>query len=362
MHAPAPTATYRFQLTPTFGFDQVAAQLGRLQALGVSHVYLSPITEATPGSSHGYDVVDHTTVRDELGGLERLAALLDACAQRNMGVLVDHVPNHVSVGRPELNRPWWAMLRDGQASAAAAWFDVEWTAAAGKVILPVLGEPLEAVVDRFERTGDELHLGSQRWPLAPGTEHLPIDELLARQHYRLQFWRDPARNVRRFFTIDDLVAVRVDDRAVAAVVDTVPRLLTGHEAFAGVRVDHVDGLADPRGYLKGCARSSAIAGSSSRRSSPPARWCPRTGPSRAPPGTSTPPSSSTPCSTRPDGAACTSGGPTSSVTPARSGSGSCRPAGRCSTGDCARTWSASPGSPAAWSRARPTSSRRPSPS
>ena len=136
-------------------------------------------------------------------------------------------------------------------SAAAAWFDVEWTAAAGKVILPVLGDPLDAVVERFERTADELRLGPQRWPLAPGTEHLPIGELLDQQHYRLQFWRDPARNVRRFFTIDDLVAVHVADRAVAAVVDTVPRLLTGHEAFAGVRVDHVDGLADPLGYLEG---------------------------------------------------------------------------------------------------------------
>ncbi|MET0327002.1 MAG: malto-oligosyltrehalose synthase [Ilumatobacteraceae bacterium] len=251
MHAPVPTATYRFQLTPTFGFDRVAAQLPRLQALGVSHVYLSPITEATPGSTHGYDVVDHTAVRAELGGLERLAALLDACAGRNMGVLVDHVPNHMSVGRPELNQQWWAMLRDGQGSAAAAWFDVEWTAAVGKVILPVLGEPLDAVVDRFEVAGDELHLGPQRFPLAPGTEHLPIRDLLAQQHYRLQFWRDPARNVRRFFTIDDLVAVRVADRTVAAVVDTVPRLLTGHDAFAGVRVDHVDGLADPGGYLAG---------------------------------------------------------------------------------------------------------------
>ena len=70
MHAAAPTATYRFQLTPTFGFDRAAAQLPRLQALGVSHVYLSPITEAVPGSTHGYDVVDHTTVRDELGGLD----------------------------------------------------------------------------------------------------------------------------------------------------------------------------------------------------------------------------------------------------------------------------------------------------
>ena len=83
-----------------------------------------------------------------------LAALLDACAERNLGVLVDHVPNHMSVARPELNEPWWAMLRDGPGSVAAAWFDVEWTAAAGKVILPVLGEPLDAVVDRFEQLAD----------------------------------------------------------------------------------------------------------------------------------------------------------------------------------------------------------------
>ena len=88
-----------------------------------------------------------------------------------------------------------------------------------------------------------------RWRRAPST--CRSGELLDQQHYRLQFWRDPARNVRRFFTIDDLVAVHVADRAVAAVVDTVPRLLTGHEAFAGVRVDHVDGLADPLGYLEG---------------------------------------------------------------------------------------------------------------
>jgi (1->4)-alpha-D-glucan 1-alpha-D-glucosylmutase len=249
VHGPPPTATYRFQLTPTFGFAAAAAQLPRLARLGISHVYLSPVTEAVPGSTHGYDVTDHTRVRDELGGTDDLTALLDDLAGRGMGALVDHVPNHVAVGQAELNPRWWAMLRDGADSAAARWFDVDWAAADGHVILPVLGEPLDQVVGRLEVVGDELRLGPQRFPLAPGTESLSPAEALARQHYRLQWWRDPARNVRRFFTIDDLVGVRVVDPEVAAVVDTVPRLLADHDAFAGVRVDHVDGLVDPQAYL-----------------------------------------------------------------------------------------------------------------
>lgn len=251
MPGPPPVATYRFQLTPTFGFEHAVRQLPRLAALGISHVYLSPVTEAVPGSTHGYDVVDHARVRDELGGGDGLTALLDACAARGMGVLIDHVPNHTAVGQPELNRRWWTLLRDGPASEAARWFDVDWVAGGGKVILPVLGAPLDDVVGRLEVVDGELRLGAQRWPLAPGTEGLPAAEALDRQHYRLQHWRDPARNVRRFFTIDDLVAVRVEDPAVVAVVDTVPRILAAHEGFAGVRVDHVDGLADPLAYLDG---------------------------------------------------------------------------------------------------------------
>jgi len=249
VHGPPPTATYRFQLTPTFGFAAVAAQLPRLARLGISHVYLSPVTEAVPGSTHGYDVTDHTRVRDELGGLDGLTALLDDLAGRGMGALVDHVPNHVAVGQAELNPRWWAMLRDGAGSDAARWFDVDWAAADGRVILPVLGEPLDEVRGRLEVVGDELHLGLQRFPLAPGTESLAPAEALTRQHYRLQWWRDPARNVRRFFTIDGLVGVRVVDPDVTALVDTVPRLLADHDGFAGVRVDHIDGLVDPQSYL-----------------------------------------------------------------------------------------------------------------
>ena len=252
---PTPVATYRVQLTPANDFAAVAGHLDRLGALGISHLYLSPVTEAIPGSTHGYDVTDHTQVRAELGGMDGLMALLDGLADRGMGALVDHVPNHVSIGRPELNPRWWQLLAEGSESPAAGWFDVDWDVAGGRVVLPVLGRPLRELLDdgvvTIDASAGVLQVGPQRFPLASDTDRLPVDRALIAQHYTLQWWRDPRRNVRRFFTIDDLVAVRVEDPMVAHAVDTVPRQLLGHRAFAGVRVDHVDGLADPGAYLGG---------------------------------------------------------------------------------------------------------------
>ena len=258
--AAAPVATYRVQLTPSFGFAETIGILDHLVALGVSHLYLSPVAEAVPGSEHGYDVIDHTRVRDEFGGDGGLTALLDAALARGLGVIIDHVHNHMSVAEAHLNDRWWEMLRDGRKSPSASWFDVDWDVDDGRVIVPKLGDPLEEVLtvgglstgvgDR----GPELRYGPLRFPLAPGTEELDVAEAVERQHYRLQWWRDPARNVRRFFTIDDLVAVRAEDPAVAAVIDTIPTRLVDHPAFAGVRVDHVDGLAQPEAYLHGLRR------------------------------------------------------------------------------------------------------------
>ena len=229
-------------------------RLDHVQRLGVSHVYLSPIAEAVPGSTHGYDVVDHTRVREELGGPKGFERVLDAVAGRGMAVIVDHVPNHVATTRPELNPPWWALLRDGPESDAARWFDVDWEATAGKVVLPVLGMPIDEALGAgaIEVVDDVLIVhGERRLPIAAGTRGLALTELLAAQHYRLQHWRKPARNVRRFFTIDDLVAVRVEIDDVAVVVDSLPARYADTPGFGGVRVDHVDGLADPAGYLHG---------------------------------------------------------------------------------------------------------------
>jgi (1->4)-alpha-D-glucan 1-alpha-D-glucosylmutase len=249
-----PRATYRLQLTPEFGFGEVADLLDHLVRLGVSHVYLSPVAEAVPGSSHGYDVVDHTRVRAELGGAAGFEALLERAAGLGLAVVIDHVPNHVARTRPDLNPRWWALLRDGPGSPADDWFDVDWEAADGRVILPVLGAPLdEAIAEGGLEVDDDALVvyGSRRLPLAPGTESLPLRGLLAAQHYQLQYWRIPRRNFRRFFTIDDLVAVRVEQPHVAEMVDTIPARYAAHPGFGGVRVDHVDGLADPLGYLRG---------------------------------------------------------------------------------------------------------------
>jgi len=252
-------ATYRCQLTPSFGFDAVVHRLDHLVRLGVSHVYLSPIAQAVPESQHGYDVVDHTEVRAEFGGAAAFDRLLDAVADRSMAVVIDHVPNHVASTRPDLNPPWWGLLRDGPGSDGDRWFDVDWEAGGGKVILPVLGAPLSEVLAAGDVVldGDALVLyGERRLPLALGTADADLAEVdladvVDAQHYDLRHWRDPARNVRRFFTIDDLVAVRVEHADVAETVDTLPARYAGHAGFGGVRVDHVDGLADPLGYLTG---------------------------------------------------------------------------------------------------------------
>ncbi len=250
-------ASYRIQLTPTFGFADSIGLLDHLVSLGVSHLYLSPIAEAVPGSLHGYDVIDHTQVRAEFGGRAGLVALMDAAASHGLGVVIDHVPNHMSVAQADLNDRWWEMLRDGPSSSAARWFDVDWEAGDGRVIVPKLGDPLDEVLAADSLTvaggdrGPELRYGPLRFPLAPGTEQLDVIDAVERQHYRLQWWRDPARNVRRFFTIDDLVAVRAEEPEVAEAIDTIPASLADHPAFAGVRVDHVDGLAQPEAYLGG---------------------------------------------------------------------------------------------------------------
>ena len=252
-----PVATYRLQLTPEFGFDAAIDVLDHIRRLGVSHLYLSPISQAVPDSAHGYDVVDHTAVRVEFGGASGFERLLEAVATRRMAVIFDHVPNHVAATRPDLNPTWWALLRDGPGTEADDWFDVDWELTRGRVILPVLGASRQQAIEEGAIAVDRDELvvyGERRLPLAPGTEGLPLVELLAAQHYVLQHWRNPARNVRRFFTIDDLVAVRVEHEHVAEVVDTLPARYADHEGFGGVRVDHVDGLADPAGYLTGLRR------------------------------------------------------------------------------------------------------------
>ncbi len=144
---PIPIATYRLQLHAGFGFDDVARVAPYLAALGVSHVYLSPILQAAPGSTHGYDVIDHSTLNEELGGEAGYERMVKALAEAGLEHMVDIVPNHMSVAAGRRNRWWWDVLENGPSSRWASFFDVDWTRSDPKVLLPVLGDHYGQVLE-----------------------------------------------------------------------------------------------------------------------------------------------------------------------------------------------------------------------
>ena len=257
-----PTATYRLQVHAGFGFDAAAQQVGYLASLGVSHLYLSPVLQPAPGSTHGYDVLDHTRITEEAGGREAFSRLVSACREAGLGVVVDVVPNHMTVPKPtHLNAPFWSLLRDGRRSPYAGWFDVDWVAEDDRILMPVLGGSIESALERGDvvladdggPNGHEWvlrHFGDE-FPVAPGTETLPLRELVDAQAYRLSSWREAgeALNYRRFFDVTSLVAVRVEDPVVFMATHALLLALHGHGEVDGFRIDHPDGLADPEGYL-----------------------------------------------------------------------------------------------------------------
>ncbi|MFC5832394.1 malto-oligosyltrehalose synthase [Nonomuraea insulae] len=228
-----PTSTYRVQLTPDFGFAQVAEIAGYLRDLGVSHVYLSPILQSTPESRHGYDVTDHSRIREEFGGATGFREMAQQLAAQDLGIVVDIVPNHMNT----VNAQFWSVLKEGPESPYARWFDIDWVD--GKVALPVLGDDTEPVVD-----GDVLRYHEHAFP-HPG-------------HYRLVDWRE-GPGYRRFFDVSTLIGLRVEDPSVLFATHEVIFWLLDEGLVDGLRVDHPDGLADPRGYLERLRRRAGSA-------------------------------------------------------------------------------------------------------
>jgi (1->4)-alpha-D-glucan 1-alpha-D-glucosylmutase len=237
-------------------FADAAALVPQLAELGISHLYVSPVGEAVAGSSHGYDVTRPDQLRGELGGEEGFAELCRAVEAYDMGLIVDIVPNHLSVADPSANPLWWAVLRHGRSSPVAPAFDIDWDHQEDKVVLPLLDTaPAEAIASgvvsvRGSGSDRRIMVGATALPVAPGTEGLELPELLDAQHYRLVRWRRRLRNVRRFFTIDDLVALRMEFEPAARLVNERPQRWYQDGSIAGVRVDHVDGLAEPGRYLE----------------------------------------------------------------------------------------------------------------
>ncbi|MFI6447045.1 malto-oligosyltrehalose synthase [Kitasatospora sp. NPDC050543] len=263
----APSASYRLQLQPGFTLHDATAGVPYLAALGVSHLHLSPLLEAVAGSTHGYDTVDHGRISEQLGGEQALRALAAEAHRHGLRLIADVVPNHMAVPVPErLNQPLWHVLRDGPDSPYARWFDIDWSAQPGPVdapergrlLLPLLGDRLGAVLGELTVDGDVLRHHEHTFPLRPGTERLPLAELLERQWYRLAWWQlaRTELNYRRFFTVNDLIAVRVEVPEVFEATHATLLRLHADGVLDGFRIDHPDGLADPRGYLERLAEAT----------------------------------------------------------------------------------------------------------
>ncbi|TKT56750.1 malto-oligosyltrehalose synthase [Rhizobium sp. LC145] len=262
-----PLATYRIQFRNGMTFNRAAALVPYLKRLGISHLYASPIFSAVSGSTHGYDVTDANEIDPAIGGREGFDRLSDALKTAGLGLILDIVPNHMAAS---LENPWWrSVVELGEASPYARHFDIDWSR---RLTLPVLAETFEKVLERGDlsvrpdpRTGKPaLAYQGTCYPLTPSSYAGREAEVLATtapdaiaglhdlQPWRLIPWRDASRELsyRRFFEITSLVGMRVEDgRVFDDMHHTVLELVrTGR--VDGLRIDHVDGLADPKAYLE----------------------------------------------------------------------------------------------------------------
>jgi (1->4)-alpha-D-glucan 1-alpha-D-glucosylmutase len=339
--ARVPKSTYRVQMHSGFPFAAAEKIIPYLKDLGISDIYSSPVFEARSGSTHGYDVTRHDRINPVLGGDEGFHRLTSALRKREMGLLLDIVPNHMGVGNEAV---WWQdVLENGRTSEYASFFDIEWEPLKpdmhGKLLLPVLGnqygEELEnkkiqiaiqngllkityydhsfpvaprSIPVLFPEQEDERE-GVPRWfrELLKELAHIPpndssdpgliaqrqqqlrdlkprliralqspeiqpivqraieringiegdphsfdqLHSLLELQPYRLAYWRVSSEeiNYRRFFDINDLVGLRQEDPAAFAATHRLVRKMIASGEVTGLRIDHCDGMFNPRQYL-----------------------------------------------------------------------------------------------------------------
>lgn len=268
----------RLQLHRGFNFADAAALAPYFAALGISHIYASPIMTARRGSMHGYDAIDLTRINPELGGEDAFRRFVAELRRHDLGLIVDIVPNHMAIGSE--NAWWMDVLQRGRGSAYARHFDIDWEppnrSLAGKVLLPVLGRPygdaLEAGEIRLDRDTERstfvIRYFDHLFPIAQGDAlsedalrdfdaasaqgRERLHALLERQHYRLAWWRtaNDEINWRRFFDINELVALRVEEEEVFDAAHAKVFQLYGEGLIDGVRVDHIDGLTEPKKYCR----------------------------------------------------------------------------------------------------------------
>ncbi len=262
-----PTATYRIQFRNGMTFDRAIGLIPYWQRLGISHLYASPVFTALSGSTHGYDVTDANEIDPAIGGREGFDRLADALKNAGIGLILDIVPNHMA---SSLENAWWYdVIEHGENSRYAHHFDIDWSR---RLTLPFLGDTFEQSLENGEiaikpepKTGrPALACHDTYYPLTPEswqnneagvlnfTDKAVVARLHDRQPWRLMSWRDAPRDLsfRRFFEITGLVGVRVEDPIVFDATHRLILELVHSGAVNGLRIDHVDGLADPKAYLE----------------------------------------------------------------------------------------------------------------
>ena len=261
-----PVSTYRLQIREAFDLRAAAEVTGYLRDLGVDWAYLSPLLKATPGSDHGYDVVDPTQVDPARGGAEGLGRFAEAARAAGLGILIDIVPNHMGISQPAENPWWWDVLRHGRDSVHADAFDIDWEYGDGRVRVPILGADLDEVLAAGELVVDAdagvVRYHEHALPLAPGSldgvDATDVAAVLQRQHWELMFWRREAAelNYRRFFAVTTLAGLRVELPHVFDAAHTEILRWVREGLADGLRIDHPDGLADPGAYLDRLAEAA----------------------------------------------------------------------------------------------------------
>lgn len=278
-----PSATYRIQFHKDFKFADLLALIPYFEELGISTIYASPIFKALPGSTHGYDVTDPHQINPEIGTEEELMELSQKLKEKGIGWVQDIVPNHMSFVTENL----WLMdvLEKGQSSAFYNFFDIGFVNKLSdkRLMVPFLGEDLSSALREnklvLHKVDDKLHIDyqGQLWPINQkgndlitnalenthgdelnykleqlSAKHQFMQQILDLQYYRLCCYNETSSqiNYRRFFTVNSLICMNMGDEQVFETYHSYINKLVQKGIFKGLRIDHVDGLADPETYLK----------------------------------------------------------------------------------------------------------------
>jgi maltooligosyltrehalose synthase len=254
-----PISTYRIQFHKDFKFKDFDQIIPYLKELGITTIYASPVLEASPGSMHGYDTVNPKQINPEIGTLEELKALSRKLKSLDMQWIQDIVPNHMSF---HPNNKWLMdVLEKGEQSAYAGFFDINWSGdKTTPLMVPFLGSTVEEAIAAKELklvqrdSGIKLQYFETEWPVNDKVKdvNMPVQQAVDLQYYRPCSYKetDYQINFRRFFTVNSLICLNMQDERVFEAYHSLIKTLLDEGVFQGLRVDHIDGLYDPETYFE----------------------------------------------------------------------------------------------------------------